>query len=81
MDMTFTGYCVEDAGVRLNFVAGTRSGGEPSDYSIFATDAELASLTSAADFLTFVTARLNRKVKAVGIAARLDGLIGRKVVI
>ena len=81
MDMTFSGYCVEDSGVRLNFTAGPRQGGEKSDYSIFASDAELAALSSAADFLTFVTARLNRKVKAAGIASRLDGLIGRKVVI
>lgn len=81
MDMTFSRYSVEDGGVRLYFVAGPRSGGEPSDYCILLTDAQLAAAGTAVDFLALVMTSLSRKVKASGIAARLDPLIGRKVTI
>lgn len=71
MNLTFDWYAVVDDGVVLGFV------GSNATYTIAVTDAELAAVSTVGQFRTLVTAKLQRKVQAAGIAARLDGLVGQ----
>lgn len=78
----FTGYTVQDdGGVLLRFVATDPGAGEPSDYSIVFTAAEIATISTLQQFNTAVTAKLQVKYRAQGISSRLDPLIGRTVTI
>lgn len=79
--MTFSAYDVEDGGIRLRFVCSNPGGGEPSDYDVFVTDAELAGTANLAQLKTLVTTKLNRRYRAVGLATKLDPLIGQTITI
>lgn len=79
--LTFTAYAVEDGGITLRFLCADPGGGEPSDYGIVLTDADLATVSTALQFRTLVQNRLQRKFRAAGIASRLDPLIGQSVTI
>ena len=81
MICTFTSYEVQDAGMTLHFVSQDPGAGKPSDYYILLTDADLATVTKLAEFQMLVQTRLKRKVNAVGIATKLDPLIGQSVVV
>ena len=73
MNLTFDWYVVTDDGVQMGFV------GPLGTYTIRVTDAELAAVANLAQFRALVTAKLQRKVQAAGIAARLDRLVGQSV--
>ena len=75
--MVFTRYEIERDGVVLWFVCPDPGAGEPSDYAIYFTNAELAAVTDLASFQTACLTKLKRVYRAEGIATRLDGLIGR----
>lgn len=77
--LTFTGYTVEDGGITLRFLCGDPGGGEPSDYTVLLTDAEIATVANAAQFRSLVLGKLQRKLRASGIATRLDLYIGQSV--
>ena len=79
--MAFVGYEVVDDGIAFRFVCGDPGGGEPSDYYVFMTDAELAAVTTAAQLRTALTTKLGRKLRATGIASKLDSFIGSTITI
>lgn len=74
---TFSSYSITDTGIELKWVCAAPGSGEPNDYSIFVTDAELGGVTNLATFRTLVDAKLARKFRAANIASRLDSLIGQ----
>ncbi len=75
--LTFTGYRVTDFGIDLLFTCADPGAGEPTDYRVFVTDAELASVTSLATFRTLVDTKLSRGIRAASIASKLDSMIGQ----
>lgn len=75
--LTFTGYTVTDFGVDLRFVCADPGPGEPNDYRVFVSDAELAAVGTLAQFRTLVDGKLSRTIRAATIASRLDQFIGQ----
>lgn len=80
-NMTFNRYVVEDDGIRLWFVCSNPGGGEPSDYTIFFTDAELSAITTQVQLRSAVITKLQRAYRATNIATKLDQFIGQSVTI
>lgn len=80
-DLTFLRYEVQDDGVVLEFVNFSPGPGKPTNYTIKLTDAELSGVTTLPQLRTLVTAKLQRKIQASGVATKLDGLIGATVTI
>lgn len=78
---TFTSYTVDDGGITLHFVCPNPGPGEANDYYVAVTDAELAAVSTAPQFVTLVTTKLQRKIRASGIASKLDPRIGSSLVI
>lgn len=76
---TFTGYDISDTGITFNMVCFDPGPGLPTDWPVFCTDAELAPLTTAAQLRDLIVAKLQRKYRALGIATKLDPLIGSVV--
>lgn len=75
-------YEVQDypiSGVLMHFVCPAPGPGQPTGYDIFLTDAELAAITTANQLRTLVETKLNRKIRATGIASKLDAFIGQSV--
>lgn len=81
MTLTFTDYTVLDDGIQFHFASPDPGAGQPSDYYVQATDAELAAVTTQAQLRTLVTNKLQRKLRATGIATKLDPFIGQSLVI
>lgn len=79
--LQFTGYTMEEAGARLNFLALDPGAGEPNNYQILLTIAELATVTTQAALRTLVMDKLNTLLRALGVAAKLDPFIGQSLVI
>lgn len=80
--MTFEGYDIlETGGIIMKFVCANPGGGNPSDYTVYITDAELTGTSNTAALRTLVTTKLNRKYRATGLATKLDPLIGQTVTI
>lgn len=77
--LTFASYAVEHGGVRFHFVCANPGAGQASDYYVFVTDAEMATITSVATFGSLLLAKLKRQERADGIASKLDSLIGRTI--
>lgn len=74
MTLTFRSYAVTDDGIALTF-----EGSGDGAYTIFLTDAELSAIATQAQLRAAVTAKLQRKVNATGIASKLEPLIGQSV--
>jgi hypothetical protein len=81
LTVTFTGYTVEDVGIRLSFVAATPGPGMPTDLEVAITDSELAAVTTQQQLRTLVESELNRKLRATNIASKLDPFIGQTLVV
>ena len=81
MTLTFTSYVVRDDGVEFIFVSLDPGAGQPTNYSIFATDTELAPIAARPALLALVTNKLRRKLNAVGFASKLDPFIGQSITI
>lgn len=86
--MTFTvfpewgkAYQVEDGGIRLHFLCPNPGPGQVSDYFIFLTDADLAGVNNQSQLATLVTTKLNRALRAAGIASKLDQFVGQSLVV
>lgn len=77
----FTDYLVDDDGIHLHYVCLDPGGGESSDYYLLMTFAEAEGITNLASYNAWITARLQRNIRAAGIASKLDSLIGRAVTI
>lgn len=79
--MTFTSYEVRDGDVLFHFVCADPGPGMESDYYIPVTDAELSATANAAQLRTALTTKLTRKLRANGIASRLDSFIGQSITV
>jgi len=80
--MTFVGYdIIETGGISMKFVCSNPGGGEPSDYTVFITDAELTGTANLAALKTLVTDKLKRRYRATGLSTKLDPLIGSTITI
>lgn len=81
MTCTFTAYDVQDGGIELRFVALDPGAGNPSDYYIQLTDTDLSAITTQLQLKTLVQTKLNRKIRAAGIAVKLDPFIGQSLAV
>lgn len=81
VSLTFTDYEIRDDGIALRFLAADPGPGQESYYTILLTDTELAGIANQAALATLVRTKLNRKLRATGIATRLDGFIGQSIVV
>lgn len=79
--MEFKGYEVQDSGITLRFVCFSPGPSLPTDYAVSVTDAELASATTSPLLRALVIGKLQRKILAATVAAKLDPFIGQVVVI
>jgi hypothetical protein len=80
-DFQFLRYEVEDASVLMEFLNANPGPGNPSNYTIRFTDAELAAVTTNLQLRNAVQVKLRRKLQAEGIASKLDAFIGMSVTI
>ena len=82
MTFTFTSYEVLDTGVQLHFISPDPGAGQPTDWYVVVTDAELVGATTTILLRQLVLDKLNRKFRAAnGIATRLDPFIGQSLII
>jgi hypothetical protein len=79
--MTFQDYNIRDDGIDMHFVCLDPGPGQENDYTVFLTDAELASVSTLLQLRTLVTTKLQRKLRASGVATKLDALIGGSITI
>jgi FPC/CPF motif-containing protein YcgG len=78
---TFMGYKVTDDGVIMTFTCLAPGAGNNTDDQILATFAELASVATAQDLRNLVTTKLQQKIRATGVASKLDSFIGQSLTI
>lgn len=78
---TFTGYTPTDNGVEMTFVCSNPGPGQRTDYTISLTDSELAAITTQLELKNLVQTKLNKKIRAAGIASKLDGFIGQTLIV
>lgn len=81
MILTFTRYKVTDAGITMAFNANDPGPRADNEIVILLTDAELAGVTTQAQLRTLVMNKLNRKIRATGIATKLDPFIGQTLTV
>lgn len=74
-------YLVEDGGIRLHFLCTNPGPGQNSDYFVFLTDTELAGASNQAQLRTLVENKLNRALRASGIASKLDQFVGQSITV
>jgi len=79
--MIFISYEIQDGGIQLHFVCPNPGAGEPNDYYILLTDDELTTVGTVQQLKTLVEGKLQRKLRAVGIATKLDTFIGQSLVV
>ena len=79
--LTFTSYAIQDTNITLSFVCADPGPGEPSDYEITVTDAELALAIGGVQVRTLITDKLKRKLRAQGLATKLNAAIGAQITI
>ena len=79
MDFRFEDFEVRDDGIALHFVSPDPGPGRPSDYYVLLTDAELAGVNNQSQLRTLVTTKLQRKIQAQGIAAKLTPFVGQVI--
>lgn len=81
MNMLFVGYQVTDDGVVLHFTWTNRNTPGTTEFYVLLTDGELSAITTQAQLRTLVMNKLNRKLRATGIATKLDPFIGQTITI
>lgn len=79
--LTFVDYVIEDGGARCHFLCADPGPGQPSDYYVLFTDAEIAGITSLATASTLAQTKLSRYLRASGISTKLDQLVGRSLTV
>lgn len=80
LTMIFIDYLVNDDGVVLHFLCPNPGAAQESDYYVLLTDAEIASVSTTPQLATLVKSKLQRKLRATGMATKLDALIGQSLV-
>lgn len=81
MNLTFIGYEVTDTGIVLHFTWPNRPTPGVTEFFVLLTDAELSAITTQAQLRTLVMNKLNRKLRATGIATKLDPFVGQTITI
>lgn len=81
MTFTCTSYQVEDDGIHVQFHCPDPGAGRESAYVVLVTDTELATVLTQSELRTLIQRKLNRKIKAAGIAAKLDPFIGQSLTV
>lgn len=84
MTLTFTSYVVLDdpvLSIRFHFVSPDPGPGADSDYYVTLTQTELDGISTQVALRNALTAKLERKLRAIGISSKLDPLIGQSIVI
>ncbi len=79
--LEFESYEVEDTGIRMIFVSFDPGPGQDSRHSIFLTDADLAAITDQPGLTALVQSKLERSIRASGIASKLDPFIGQTLTV
>lgn len=79
--LTFSGYDVNDDGTVLRFVCADPGAGEPSEYSVLLTDADLSAVSTQPQLRTLVISKLQRRYRAAVVASKLDQFVGQSVTI
>jgi hypothetical protein len=79
--MVFTSYVVEDEGIRFHFVCANPGPGQPTDYYVHCTDAEIATVTTQSDLRILLTDKLNRSIRTAGLGPKLDSFIGQSITV
>jgi hypothetical protein len=80
-DFQFLRYEVEDASIAMEFLNAAPGAGNPTNYTIRFSDAELGAVTTQLQLRNAVQAKLRRKLQAEGIASKLDAFVGMSVTI
>lgn len=78
---TFSAYTVTHQGIELHFDCVDPGPGLESRYAILVTDGELASVTTQVQLRNLVVQKLQRAIRATGIASKLDQFLGQSVTI
>lgn len=84
MTLTFTSYVVLDdpaLAIRFHFVSPDPGPGQPNDYFVTLTQTELDGIATQLQLRNALQGKLERKLRANGIASKLDPLIGQSLVI
>lgn len=71
----------EPDGVYLTFTSPDPGPGEESDVVILLTDTDLAAVTTQVQLRDLIQNKLNRRVRAAGIASKLDPFIGQSLTV
>lgn len=79
--LVFSSYAVHDGDIEFRFVCPDPGPGEPSEYTVTATDTELSTVNTAAQLRTLLTTKLQRKWRQSGIASKLDTFLGQSITI
>jgi len=77
----FVAYRVKDSTIDMLFDWADAPPGTCTDIVVVLTDAELAAVSSQANLVALARTKLKRKMKAEGIANKLDAAIGQTIMI
>lgn len=79
--MVFAQYLVVHDGIEMEFRCPNPGPGQASEYVIKVTDTELAGVSTQAQLRTLLTTKLNRKIRATGIATKLDQFLNQSITV
>ena len=80
-ELTLMDYQITDLGLDLRFVCFVPGPGQATDYSIVLTDADLVGVATQAQLRSLVISRLQRKLRATALTAKIDPFVGQTVTI
>ena len=81
VSLMFVSYMVTVDGILLRFRSPDPGPGEASELEILLTDTELAGVTTQLQLRNLVQTKLERQIRATGIASKLDPLIGQTLTV
>jgi hypothetical protein len=78
--LIFQRYHVDDDGIRLTFLCPDPGPGQESEYVVLLLDTDLAAVSTQIQLRNLVITAVQRRLRAAGIASKLDPFIGQSVV-
>ena len=81
MRLIFADYAVNEDDIALRFTVADPALGEPAEYTIRITEAEIASASTGPQLRALLTSKLTRQQQATVTTARLDALLGADLTI
>jgi hypothetical protein len=81
MNLTFASYTIRSDGIDLRFTVNAPVAGQPTEYTIRLTDAEITGASTNEALRTLAVIKLSREIYATSIAARLEPLLGAVVTV